>query len=218
MAPNPIELDRVSGRPKASHSSQSASNAKQQSATDYRQMTARTADPQSVHRGKGDSDDVRALQEDIEALRADNEQLRALIMSRSMAREPIQGEEFYFKEFRQLLADVQEWVAKLDLSGGVKELAVDRANEIIKLLGAIGPRGKSSAEFLREKRALFEKACSSPKSRIQLERHIVAAILFDKVFAPLVFGIPREWAQTLDGILEIIETTGMAMKNVLLIA
>jgi len=157
---------------------------------------------------RSQSVDVRALQEENRALRNDNEQLRALIVDRSMAADPVRPEQFYIKEFRELLADVESWVAKMDRSGGTQELSPNTANEIVTHLGAIGSRGLSSADFLRTNNTLFQRAYRIPTSRIQLERHIVAAILYDKVLAPVAFGIPPNLAVALSYILDDVEKTG----------
>jgi hypothetical protein len=161
--------------------------------------------------------DVRTLLEENQALRADNETLRNLIVERSMARDSLRGDQFYSREFRELLADVETWVVKMDKSGGIKELSADKATEIIKRLRETGPRGSSSAEFLHINYTLFQQAYRTPRIRVQLGRHIVAAILFDKVFAPLVLGIPPDWARTLGRLLEIVEETGLEMTAALLI-
>jgi len=150
-----------------------------------------------------------ALQEENEALRADNEQLRTLIIERSMAREPLHGEQFYAKDFRELAADVETWVAKMDRSGGIHDLSADKENEIFKRLGEIGLRASSSAAFMEKNKSLFQRVYRTPRSRVHLKRHIVAVILYDKVFAPLVFGLPPDCAKTLARIMEAIEDDGI---------
>jgi hypothetical protein len=158
---------------------------------------------------------MRSLQEDNEALRADNEQLRSLINERSMAKGPLRGEQFYASEFRELFTLIDTWVVTIDRPTGGSEgtqptdLATDRADKIVKGLRESGTRGSASATFLQTNGALFQRAYRSPRSRVELERHVIAAILFDQVFAPLVFGIPADWAEMLRSLVDVIERDGM---------
>jgi hypothetical protein len=156
--------------------------------------------------------DVRTLLIENQTLRADNEQLRSLIVERSMASEQFQPEHVYASKFRELFADIETWVVKMDRSAGIQELPDSRADQILKALRETGTRGVSSAEFLSTNSALFRQAFRSPRSRVQLERHIIAALLFDKLLAPMVFGISTDWAQFLRRLVDAMERDGMRKK------
>jgi hypothetical protein len=208
------EPEQLPGAVKASHNTfcePKPAVLDQQNRVTHDPATSSRPDSHSGMRGK--CVDVRELQEENEALRNDNEQLRALIVERSMASEPLRGEQFYSQQFRELLAEVETWVAKMDKSRGLQELSTNTANDIVERLGRIGRRGQSSADFLKKNNTLFWRAYRTPTSRIQLERHLVAAILFDNIFSPFAFGLLPEWAEALAWIVEDIEKTGMAKTN-----
>jgi len=139
-----IEPSRVSTMPTANHHAMSVSTPTlnhQQRPLDCNHIPSCNGVQHAG--GAGPRVDVRSLQEDNQDLRADNDRLRALIVERSMASQPLREEEFYSQEFRGLLVDVVNWVAKMDRSGGTRELSPDRADEIIKRFGQIGCKGST---------------------------------------------------------------------------
>lgn len=214
-ADNTAELDQITSAVTTSRSTippnASPSLVEQQRQADQNHKTVGTAEQHTTAQGQGI--DVRALQAEIRALRTDNDQLRALFVDSSLARQPKREEQFYSQDFRQLLADVETWVAKLDRSGGTQELPTDRATEIIKRLREIGQWGAKSGDYWEKNNTFFQLAYRTARSRVQLQRHIVATILFDKVFVPIVFGIPPFHAQEMGRLARVVETIGNPKTN-----
>ena len=141
-------------------------------------------------------DNLKALQEDIQMLRKDNDLLRASIVEKGKDAQPRRGEEHYARLFKELRVDIEAWMAKQAKANGSQELAETVERAILDKLAAFGIRGQWSADFLTTNR-IFHTWYLNTRSRIQLGRHIIAAILFDQVFVPFAFGLPEEWAHAL---------------------
>lgn len=161
----------------------------------------------TISGGVSNVDGRITLLKENRTLRADNEQLPSLVLERSMPSKQIQPERVYNSEFRELFDDIETWIVKMDASAGIQDLSASRANQILKGLRKIGRRCTSSAEFLQTNTALFQEAFRFPRFRVQLQRHIVGAILFDKVLAPMVFGISTDWM--FKHLNEVMERDGM---------
>ena len=93
-------------------------------------------------------------------------------------------------------------------ANGGQELSAAAERSILEKLTALGKSGQWSAEFLT-KSQIFPSWYINARSRIQLGRHIVAAVLFDQVFSPFAFGLPQEWAQALQWVERNINAHGV---------
>ena len=141
-------------------------------------------------------DNLKSLQEENQMLRKDNDLLRNSIIEKGKDAQPRRGEEHYARLFKELRADIETWMAKQAKANGSQELAEAVERAILDKLRAFGIRGQWSADFLSTNR-IFHTWYLNTRSRIQLGRHIIAAILFDEVYAPFAFGLPEEWAHAL---------------------
>jgi hypothetical protein len=141
-------------------------------------------------------DNLKSLQEENQMLRKDNDLLRNSIMEKGKDSQPRRGEEHYARLFKELRADIETWMAKQAKANGSQELAEAVERAILDKLAAFGIRGQWSADFLTTNR-IFHAWYLNTRSRIQLGRHIIAAILFDQVFVPFAFGLPEEWDHAL---------------------
>ena len=139
---------------------------------------------------------LKALQEEIELLRKDNDLLRSAIVQKGKDTQPLRGEEYYARLFKELKADIETWMAKQAKANRAQALSEIVGRTLLEKFSNFGLRSQWSAEFLRTDK-LFETLYSDTRSRIQLGRHIVASILFDQVFAPFAFGLPGEWAKAM---------------------
>jgi len=130
------------------------------------------------------------------------------IVEKGKDAQPRRGEEHYARLFKELRVDIETWMAKQAKANGSQDLSEAVERTILGKLAAFGTRGQWSADFLNTNR-IFRAWYFNTRARIQLGRHIVAAILFDRVFAPFAFGLPEELANALAWVERDINVRGL---------
>lgn len=157
------------------------------------------------------TDRMKALEEQIELLQKDNDLLRSAIVQKGKDSQPLRGEEYYARLFKELKAEIETWMARQAKTNGSQELSAGTERTLLENLANFGRRGQWSAEFLNTN-GFFQAWYANTRSRIQLGRHIVAAILFDEVFSPFAFGLPDEWAKAMAWV-EKDNNSGLPLMN-----
>ena len=125
------------------------------------------------------------------ALKKDNVLLRAQIAEMSSAQEPLREEKYYVLEFCQIGMDVDSWAAKETRTMSKKPLSEADCNQLFSELYKSGEHGKKAAEGFEAKTKIFQER----RNRIVLIRHVIAVILFDRIFDVFTFGLKREYAE-----------------------
>ena len=172
------------------------------------QIVVRDAD--SHHLNEESEENNKTLRDEIKLLRKDNELLRTSIVQKGSDTQPLRAEEYYARTFRELKADIEMWIARRAKPQGSLELSITAELGILEKLASFGDRGQWSADFLKADRQVFQSWYRSPRSRIQLCRHVLASILMDQVFVPFVFGLPSEVGNALAWVERDINARGLA--------
>jgi hypothetical protein len=124
------------------------------------------------------------------ALKNDNVLLRAQIADMSSGQEPLREENYYVLEFRQIGMDVDSWAAKETRTMSKKPLSEADCKQLFSELYKSGEHGRKAAEGFEAKTKLFQER----RNRIVLIRHVIAIILFDRIFDVFTFGFKRDYA------------------------
>ena len=167
----------------------------------------KAADGKVVHVEK-QLDDLRREHEELQQQLAqetsnrlryekDNALLRAQITDMTSAQEPIREERYYILEFNQIGIDVESWAVKETRTMPTQSLSKADSFTIVSELVASGEHGKKAAKWFgnKDKRFFQER-----RNRIAVIRHVVAVVLFDRVFDRFAFGFSREQSMYFDEI------------------
>jgi hypothetical protein len=159
-----------------------------------------------VNRKVGTLDgDNNRLRDKCSALEKDNDQLRNQIASMSSAQEPLREEEYYILQFNQIKIDIDSWVAKETRSKPTEPLSDETRNMISSALAGLGRHGSHSADNIMPQIQMFY---GDRRRRIALIRHIIAIVLFEKIFSRFVFGLNHNSSEYLSYIESQIYSSG----------
>lgn len=125
------------------------------------------------------------------ALKNDNVLLRAQIAEMTSAQEPLREEKYYVLEFCQIGMDIDSWAAKETRTMSKKPLSEADWRQLFSELYKSGEHGRKAAEGFEAKNKIFQER----RNRIVLIRHVIAVILFDRIFDVFTFGFKRDYAE-----------------------
>ena len=121
-------------------------------------------------------------------LEKDNDLLRAQIADMSNAQEPLREEKYYVFEFRQIGMDIEFWAAKRLRTMPTKSLSNTDSRVIVSELRNCGEYGETASKWFDGKDI---KQFKERRNLIVMIRHVVAVVLYDRVFAQFIFGFSR---------------------------
>jgi hypothetical protein len=131
--------------------------------------------------------------------RTDAEQLRAYMAMAETQQGPLRDEDFYIQNFGELKTEVENWMARNSRNNAGQSLTTSQVEFILQSLADLGHHGQKASEYLRVKQRA-QIWYSTPRWRIPLVRHIVAAFIFARIFQPFVVGLPRASSEILEWI------------------
>lgn len=146
------------------------------------------------------------LEKQIRTVENDNEKLRKDIVGIGNEGNVEHNEDFYIKRFVQLKADIDMWIVRN--AGMPSELSKSSVTKFLQIFGSLGSHCKFSVDQLKHKET-FRIWYKKDTSRVQMIRHIVAAVLLDQVFEQFVFGVAPEISDALQQINEDIMKHGI---------
>jgi chromosome segregation ATPase len=138
-------------------------------------------------------------QNESEFHRSDAEQLRAYMAKAETQQGPLRDEDFYIQNFGELKTEVENWMARNSRNNAGQSLSASQLEFILQSLADLGQHGQKASDYLR----LNQRAqtwYSTPRWRIPLVRHIVAAFIFAHIFQPFVVGLPPASSEILEWI------------------
>ena len=164
--------------------------------------------------------DMESLSQDLDKAiedrmfhRNDAEKLRAHIAKAEIQQSPLRDEDFYVQNFGEIKTEIENWVARNAKANATQSLSDRQEASLLQCLAELGEHGQRASEYLRANNRI-QIWYSTPRWRIPMARHIVAAFIFAYVFHPFVVGLPASSSEVLEWIDQDIMSQGSPLEKI----
>ena len=155
--------------------------------------------------------DLDKAKEDCSFHRNDAAQLRAHIAKAESQQSPLRDEDFYIQNFGEIKTEIESWIARNAKTNAAQSLSDRQEINLLQSIAELGEHGQKASKYLRANNRV-QTWYSTPRWRIPLARHIVAAFIFAHIFQPFVVGLPTSSSEVLEWIDNDIMSRGSPLK------
>jgi hypothetical protein len=148
---------------------------------------------------------LEALEKEVEKrieVMKDNAMLRSQIVNMQSPRNPTYDDGYYVQNLQQLNESMKSWVAAAFKSKEVEyEFSKQDELKIVELLDR-RPFGKSLLMMIQHSQSSIRKIYYSPRIRMAFVRSLISLFMWEYIFVPFCFGMPREMRRATRNIME----------------
>ena len=142
-------------------------------------------------------DHIAVLAKDLAHLKQENSALLSSISKANSAQGPVKDDGYYVDQFEYLNHLIQSSIAGMFKWKSDADLSNNAVSKVVSLLDSIDPHGKCTLKMLRNYKPGVVTLHKDAVLRMALLRHLIALVLWDKIFRVFAFGLDGNVDQNL---------------------